>query len=89
MDIYRERAHLVALLAADYPSTIGYHDPAEPDWAVVAVDLPAGQASWHIAPSDMDLFEHVRRSDINTWDGHTTDEKYRRVREWSVRRVGV
>lgn len=77
--VYRERAHLVAHLAALYPATIGYHDPNEPDWAVVIIDLPTGQVSWHVAPADMDLFETVRRSEINTWDGHTTDEKYARL----------
>lgn len=79
--VYRERAHLVAHLAAGYPSTIGYHDPTEPDWAVVIIDLPTGQASWHVSPDDMDLFGHVARSDINTWDGHSTDEKYQRLDE--------
>jgi hypothetical protein len=77
--VYRERAHLVAHLAAVYRSTIGYHDPAEPDWAVVIVDLPTGQASWHVSPDDMDLFRHVRRADVNTWDGHSTEEKYQRL----------
>ncbi|MFD5709471.1 hypothetical protein ACFWHW_03600 [Streptomyces pharetrae] len=77
--VYRERARLVAHLAAAYPSTIGYHDPEEPDWAVVIVDLPTGQASWHVAPEDMDLFAHVQLSEINTWDGHSTEEKYARL----------
>jgi hypothetical protein len=79
--VYRERAHLVAHLAAAYPSTIGYHDPAEPDWAVVIVDLPTGQVSWHVSPDDMDLFGHVARSDTNAWDGHSTEEKYQRLDE--------
>lgn len=77
--VYRERAHLVAHLAASNPSTIGYHDPEEPEWAVVIIDLPTGQASWHVSPDDMDLFGHVHQSEINTWDGHTTEEKYRRL----------
>lgn len=77
--VYRERAHLVAHLAASYPSTIGHHDPAEPEWAVVIVDLPSGQASWHVAPEDMDLFAHVARSDVSAWGGHTTEEKYARL----------
>ncbi|MFE2710642.1 hypothetical protein ACFXKI_01275 [Streptomyces mirabilis] len=78
-DVYRERAHLVAHLAALFPSTIGYHDAEAPEWAVVVVDLPTGQASWHVAPDDMDLFKAVPRSEINTWDGHTTEEKYARL----------
>lgn len=76
---YRERAHLVAHLAASYPSTIGYHDPHEPDWAVVIIDLPTGQVSWHVSPQDMDLFTRVRHTEISTWDGHTTEEKYARL----------
>ncbi len=81
--VYRERAHLIALLAALYPSHIGYSDPAEPDWAVVVIESPAGQLSWHIAPGDMDLFAHVQPTSriCRGWDGHCTDEKYRRLRE--------
>lgn len=77
--VYRERARLVAYLAALHPSTIGYHDPEEPDWAVVIIELPTGQASWHVAPDDIDLFTRVTPSEINTWDGHTTEEKYDRL----------
>lgn len=76
---YRERSHLVAHLAASFPSAIGYHDPNEPDWAVVIVDLPTGQVSWHVSPHDMDLFEQTPRAEINTWDGHGTEEKYARL----------
>lgn len=77
--VYRDRAHLVAHLAAFLPSSIGYHDPDEPDWAVVIIELPTGQVSWHISPDDMDLFKHVRRTEVNTWDGHDTEEKHRRL----------
>lgn len=76
---YRERAHLVAHLATCYKATIGYTDPDEPDWAVILIDLPAGQVAWHISPEDMELFGHVRRDDDGVWDGHTTEEKYRRL----------
>ena len=37
---YRERAHLVAHLAALHPSHIGHTDPAAPDWAVVTIETP-------------------------------------------------
>lgn len=79
---YRERAQLVALLAALYPSHIGHSDPHEPDWAVVIIESPAGQLSWHVAPGDMDLFAHVQPTSriFRGWDGHSTDEKYERVR---------
>lgn len=78
--VYRERAHLVAHLAARYPSTIGLTDPSAPDWAVVTIETPAGQMCWHIATDDYDLFEHVERSLDARWDGHTTEEKYERLR---------
>lgn len=76
--VYRERAHLVAHLAAIYPSVIGFADPKQPEWAVVTIALPTGQASWHIAPDDRDLFSHVTVANAR-WDGHTTEEKYARL----------
>lgn len=76
--LYRERAYLVAFLAAYYPSSAGYTDERTPEWLVVTVELPEGQASWHISAADEYLFEHVPRHDT-LWDGHTTAEKYARV----------
>lgn len=80
---YRERAHLVALLAAVYPSHVGCTDPDAPGWAVVTLQLPTGQAAWHIAPDDEGLFQHVEQEPGNAipWDGHSTEEKYRRIDE--------
>jgi hypothetical protein len=83
---YRERAHLVALLAAWQTSHIGRTDPTAPDWSVVTIELPTGQACWHIADDDLDLFRHVRPTPRNApgWDGHSTEEKYRRVDEFAA-----
>ena len=80
-DVYRERAQLVAFLAASYPSHAGFNDPAEPEWLVVTVETPRGQLSWHVAPDDQGLFDHVRRSrpEDEPWDGHTTAAKYKRL----------
>ena len=76
-DLYRERAHLVAHLAAIYPSHIGT-DPSEPDWPVLYIDTDAGQLSWHISTADLPLLTHVSRGEA-CWDGHSTQEKYRRL----------
>lgn len=77
--VYRERAYLVAHLAGIYPAVIVHGaDPQEPDWPVVYVTLPTGQASWHLSPDDLDLFGHVPAGDA-TWDGHSIEEKYSRV----------
>jgi hypothetical protein len=74
---YRERAHLLAHLAALYPSHIGI-DPSEPDWPVVYVETDAGQLSWHLSADDLPLFAHVPRGEAD-WDGHTTEQKYQRL----------
>jgi hypothetical protein len=65
----RNKLVLVALgcaLGCEYEAGIGI-DPNEPDWPVVYIDLPTGQVSWHIEPYK------------GTWDGHTTEDKYRRI----------
>lgn len=82
---YRERAQLVALLSAIYPAVIvPAHDVAERGWQIVYVVAAGWQLSWHIAPGDADLFAHVHREDAGhpraQWDGHTTEQKYDRIR---------
>lgn len=78
--LYRERAHLVALLASTHPSILVPADDY-PGWGIVYVNTPAGQMSWHIAPADLDLFAGVCAvGERYAWDGHTTEEKYRRMR---------
>lgn len=85
-DVYRERAVLVANLATRYPSHIGFTDQGEPMWAVVIIETPTGQMSWHIAPGDRELFRHVRDTlpDDAPWDGHSTPEKYERLRQLTI-----
>ena len=82
--LYTERAQLVALLAALYPSSWEYTDPQAEGWPVVYVELPTGQASWHISPDDWPLFSHVPRNPAAQWDGHTTEQKYARIQAWSA-----
>lgn len=84
MDIYSERAHLVALLTRLYPAVLAYSDPNEPEWPVIYVDSPAGQLSWHLSKDDLHLFQGVPIVEPvdprAQWDYHTTEEKYRRLR---------
>jgi hypothetical protein len=78
--LYRERAALVAHLAAVYPSAIVHDaDPEAPGWSVVFIHTPKGQMSWHLSGDDLDLFGHVLTSTTDRWDGHTTEEKYERL----------
>lgn len=76
--VYRERAHLLAHLAAVYPSHI-QPDMEEPDWPVLYIEFPTGQCCWHVNDTDLDLFGHVPVDVYEVWDGHSTAEKYERV----------
>jgi len=82
---YRERAHLVAHLAAALGAVVApASDVEEPGWQIVYLKLGGHQASWHIAPRDADLFEPIEHVSVDDpraqWDGHTTDQKYARIR---------
>lgn len=62
--------------AAGFAGVAGYRagyaiDPATPGWPVLFIDLPTGQVSWHL-PAYPDAY-----------DGHTTAEKYARVKAFS------
>lgn len=80
---YTERAKLVALLTRLFPAYIAQHDSNDASWdrewlTIVFVQLPTGQASWHIHLNDIPLFDHLKDGE-NNWDGHKTEEKYQRV----------
>ena len=58
--------------AADLGLAAGIRfDPEEPEWPVVYIELPTGQVSWHMPQHPV------------PWDGHDTEEKYRRIREYT------
>lgn len=88
--VYRERARLIAFLAACYPSAITLDaDPEASGWAVIYVDTPAGQMTWHLSERDLDLFPHVEKAGaedpaLPVWDGHTTAAKYERLARLSA-----
>lgn len=84
---YRERAQLLAWLAALHPAVRTLApDVTEPGWQILYINpTTGGQLSWHIAPRDIELFEHVEYLPANSgderavWDGHTTQAKYERI----------
>lgn len=78
---YAERNRVVAALARLFPS--GTARPAiegwEPEWhGCVYIDLPTGQVSWHYHDREAQLFADLPAY-TKPWDGHTTEEKYRRL----------
>lgn len=87
-NVYLERNRLVAVLSKLFPSCIGKHDgDCEPGWEniiYVSVPTPDGkltQVSWHIHESDLPMFAHLSVDKYVTWDGHSTEEKYKRLAE--------
>jgi len=78
---YEERNRVVALLARLFPSGLGPTDIEgwDPEWnGCVYIDLPTGQVSWHFHDSQAHLFAGIPAYQ-GEWDGHTTEEKYRRL----------
>ena len=76
-----ERNQVVAALARLYPS--GLKRTAIEGWwdgwhGCVHIDLPTGQVSWHYHDSQAFLFDGLP-SYAGEWDGHDTEEKYRRL----------
>lgn len=83
---YRERDQLVAALSKQFDAHLARHSGEwEDDWRnIVCIHLPTGQATWHIHDSELPLFAHLACTDDH-WDGHSTEEKYRRVNALLVR----
>jgi hypothetical protein len=91
---YRERARLEALVAgvAEQAVIAPAPDVDEPGWQILYATLHGRQCSWHIAPRDADLFEHLEHVLADDpraqWDGHTTDEKYQHI-DWLAHVLGT
>ena len=88
---YTERNACVALLASMELANgwrVGLARTDIPGWEpcwhnCVYIELPfldAGQVSWHYHDRDANLFAHLPPYE-GEWDGHTTLEKYLRVRK--------
>lgn len=83
-EAYRERNMLVCTLSKLFPSWLEKHPIADEDWDdgwrnIVFIDSSKGQLSWYIHDSERWLFSHLEMKEGNSWDGHTTDEKYKRL----------
>lgn len=82
--VYSERNLLVQLLAVlllDNPRhNAGIRfSLTDPDWPILFLDIDGVQLSWHIAIADLlAVAWPVYQSD---YDGHSTNEKYERIKE--------
>ncbi|WP_323192842.1 hypothetical protein [Halostella sp. PRR32] len=83
---------LADLLAADPdPETDAgwYLDPDTDGWPVIWIDLPTGQASWHVPPERRSLLERSTLDfdvPVGGYDRHTRDEKNGRLTDYLVGR---
>jgi len=83
---YTERNLLVAALSKLFPAWIERHPDSDTSWDkdwrnIIFLNLPTGQVSWHIHDAEFDNFQHLPQSafGVQSWDGHTTAEKYERL----------
>jgi len=89
---YEERERCVALIAA-LSLACGWEagmartaiEGWDEEWhGLTLIDLPTGQVSWHMHDSHAAFFEGLPQYS-GVWDGHDTEEKYRRVDELAKR----
>jgi len=79
---YEERNALVSAISKIWPSHMALHPESDESWErdwmrIVCVHSPVGQLTWHIHDSDRG-FDHLNMAP-NDWDGHSTEEKYKRL----------
>lgn len=90
---YWERNQLVILLSKIFPSHLCKHDEKDLNWEkdwrwIVCVHTPHGQCAWHIHDSERHYFVHLPIK-TNHWDGHTTEQKYDRLRSFDARNMKI
>jgi hypothetical protein len=82
--VIRERNHLAAWLAALHPSVLAPAPDVGQGWHRLFLRAGGWQFTWPVRPADLSLFDHVQRVPAGDararWDGHTTAQKYLRIR---------
>lgn len=85
-DTHAERNHLVILVAhmailLGWKAGIGVHEgPPLPKWpAIVRIDLPTGQCSWHIHETQLHFLAGLPAYE-GRWDGTPRATKYAHIR---------
>lgn len=93
--VYTERNRLALVVArlaeaAGLPTACVTDLENGPDWRVLYVQFPGGQASWHIPVKGLGPLAQGLPSSGVKWDGHTKAQAYDRMEMWaaSVELVG-
>jgi hypothetical protein len=83
--VYDERNRLVALavvLACEAGYRVGLIDDAdEPDWPVLAIELPTGQVAWPVPQDVANLLSEVEEVEVTRFvcDGHDGAAQAQRI----------
>lgn len=71
-EAYRQRG-LVVIALGQVASANGFsvvrQERTEENWAVLYIELPKGQVSWHFKPEDEHMIEQFCIDVNKTWDG--------------------
>ena len=54
-------------------------------WFIVSMTLPTGQVTNHYELKDWDKFKCEERERADKWDGHTPQEAFQRMKDFSIR----
>jgi hypothetical protein len=79
---YWERNQLIAYLSKIFDSWTEKHPSQDVEWEsewrnIIFISFPEGLFSWHIHDSEMIYFSHLKVKEGNSWDGSSTEEKYK------------
>lgn len=90
--VFWERTQLTLLLSKIFQAHLFRHDPHDKEWEKdwhwgVCIHFPTGQGRWHFHKSNKGFYTHLKWKQKCKWDGHTTDEKYERLR--NIGRLGT
>lgn len=90
---YSERNKVVAALATILASAelnvyLAKHDEEDSLWDkewrnILVIETFKGQITWHLHDSDLPLFKQFEFNPAYKYDGHTTEEKYKRLAEFT------
>ena len=84
-DVYEDRNLLACALAQATHAPSGWKaDPKSPEeWAIVWIETPMGQTSWHV-PRELAESIGPPRGDAD-YDGYDREEKNDRLAQWAER----
>lgn len=80
---YSERAELLGFIAKVLPTHLSWDDTGDAGFkSIICAHGPAGQMAWHISDADRKKLDEMNFPfEPSHFDGHSTEQKYQRLRE--------